>query len=220
MLGLAVVAALALIGTGSASGSPSGVICYLGGSVSGECPGGSAPFTGKVLGTSLEGDTFTSSFVTIKCEGDMHGEITNAGSSTTRPQGSITDVLWKGCTNNIGCTSTTAVAEATPWGISALAIGLEGILHVSNVKGSFTLSDGGFCAFGPIKCIYAASTVLPTFLSHTEAVPALVHANKLPLTRQAGSSGACSDKGTWDALYDLEPVDPFKFGLSIHLKGL
>ena len=141
IFGLAAVVAMALLGAGSASGSPNGVICYLGGSVSGECPSGSAPFTGKVLGTSLGGDTFSSSFVTVKCEGDMHGEVTNAGSATTRPLGSITQVLWSGCTNNIGCTTTTAVAEATPWGVSALAIGLEGILHISGVKGSFTLSD-------------------------------------------------------------------------------
>jgi hypothetical protein len=221
-LGLAMVAALAamaFIGAGSASADPFGVICHLGSPTAGECPSGSLPFTGEVLGTSSEGDTFTSSFVTVKCEGDMKGKITNAGSATTHPAGAIDQVSWKGCTNNIGCSTTTAVAEGLSWGILALANGLEGLLHVSNVKGSFTLSGGGFCAFGAIKCVYAATTVLPTLLSHTANSPAQIHANKLPLTEQAGSSGACSETGTWSALYDVKPVDATKGGLSIHLKG-
>jgi hypothetical protein len=221
-LGLAMVAAMAamaFIGAGSASADPFGVICHLGSGVQGECPSGSLPFTGKVLGTSLGGDTLTSSFVTIKCEGHMHGEITKTGSSTTSPLGFINEVLWKNCTNNIGCSTTTAVAENVPWHIEALAKGLEAELHVKNVKGSFTLSGGGFCAFGAIKCVYAASTVLPQFLSHTATSPAVIHANKLALTKQAGSSGSCSETGTWSALYDLSPVDATKGGLSIHLKG-
>jgi hypothetical protein len=215
---VAAVAAMAFIGAGSASASPFGIICHLG-TTAGECPSGQLPFTGKVLGTSSEGDTFTSSFVTVKCEGHMHGEITSAGSSTTHPKGTINEVLWKNCTNNIGCSTTTAAAEGTPWSILALANGLEGELHVSNVKGSFTLSGGGFCAFGAIKCIYFAETVLPTLLSHTATTAAQIHANKLPLKKQAGSSGSCSETGSWSALYSLKPVDATKGGLSIHLLG-
>jgi hypothetical protein len=221
-LGLAAVAALAamaFIGAGSASAHPFGIVCHLNANTVAPCPSGSLPFTGKVLGTSLEGDTFTSSFVTVKCEGHIHGEITSAGSATTQPLGFINEVLWKNCTNNIGCSTTTAVAESTPWHVLVSAEGLEGKLHIKNVKGSFTLSGGGFCAFGAIKCIYAAGTVLPTLLSHTETHPALIHANKLPLEKQAGSSSSCSTTGSWSALYDLTPVDKTKGGLSIHLLG-
>ena len=216
---VAAVAAMAFIGAGSASAHPFGIVCHLGSPTSGECPSGELPFTGKVLGTSLEGDTFTSSFVTVKCAGHIHGEITHAGSATTHPLGFINQVLWTNCTNNIGCSTTTAAAETLPWHILGLANGLEAELHISNVKGSFTLSGGGFCAFGAIKCIYSAPTVLPTFLSHTATAPAEIHANKLALKRQAGSSGSCSETGTWSALYHLTPVDKTKGALSIHLLG-
>jgi hypothetical protein len=218
MFGLALMATTAFLGVGSASGNPFGVICHLG-STAGECPSGELPFTGKVLGTGVEGDTLTSSFSIFKCEGHIHGEITNAGSSTTQPLGFINEVSWKNCANNIGCSTTTAVAESLPWHFSVLANGLEGELHVKGVKRSYTLSGGGFCVFGAIKCIYGASTVLPTFLSHTATHSALIHANKLPLQRQTGSSGSCSETATWSALYDLKPVDPTKGGLSIHLLG-
>jgi hypothetical protein len=65
----------------------------------------------------------------------------------------------------------------------------------------------------------ASGTLLPTWLSHTVTQPALIHANRWPLKRQAGSSGTCSEAATWSALYDLTPVDATEDGLSIHLKG-
>ena len=199
MLGLAMVAAIAAMAlVGASSASASGTVCKLGAGAQGSCPAGYEAYSGPITGLGLGQDTFTSSFVTVKCNGEMSGEIGATGT------GSIKSVNWSSCTNNLGCSNTTAKASALPWAVLALA----GTIHISNVLGSFSME----CAFlGKVTCIYTAKTVSPTLENHSAAMPnAMITANKLALTRETGSSGSCSEVGTWSALYDLDPA-----GLSV-----
>jgi hypothetical protein len=206
MLGLAMVAAIAAMAfVGASSASAGAITCVLAaGEPANLCPAGYKSYTGPITGLGLGQDTFTSSFVTVKCNGSMSGEISTQGSKTTNAKGTIKSVTWTSCTNNIGCSNTTAKASNLSWGVEALV----GSMHISNVLGSFSME----CAFlGKVTCIYSASTVLPTLENHSATMEhAMITASKLPLLREAGSSGSCSENGTWSALYDLDPL-----GLSI-----
>jgi hypothetical protein len=184
---------------GASSASAGAIVCKLGGGTQGWCPSGYesyiAPFTGLGLGK----DTLSTSFVTIKCQGEIKGEFTSQGSFSNNARGQIKSVKWTNCLNNIGCANVTAVPGNLPWAVEVLS----GSWHISNVLGSFSME----CAFlGNVTCIYAASTVLPVFENHSAAMfHAMITANKLALSREAGSSGSCSSAGTWSALYDLDP---------------
>jgi hypothetical protein len=201
MLGLAMVAAIAAMAlVGASSASAGAIVCKLGAGTQGSCPAGYESYVGPITGLGLGKDTFTSSFVTVKCSGEMKGEISKQGTTTTNATGSISSVTWTSCENNIGCSKTTATASNLPWGVEVL----NGSMHISKVLGSFSME----CAFlGKVTCIYAAETVLPTLENHTAAMPnAMITATKAPLLREAGSSGSCSETGTWSALYDIDPA--------------
>src|SRR6185295_1544961 len=110
MLGLAMVAALAsmaFIGASSANAKTT-LICHLeAGAGSGGCPEGQLPYNGKILAHS-EVDTFTSGFVRVECLGHQEGTLNSNG------LGEIKSVTWSNCKNNVGCSTTTAKAEALP----------------------------------------------------------------------------------------------------------
>lgn len=212
MLGLAMVAAtamMAFIGVSSASATLP-VVCHLEAGSPGDsfCPAGKLKFSGAILGLGEGFDTFLSGFVRVECQGHMEGEVEAA----TLHLGTIKKVVWSNCKNNIGCTTTSAAAEALPWTFHLLApTGNEGLMHVLNVLGSFTLT-GGFCG-ASTKCFYTSGNVLPVYLNHNGATVTSLHAKELPLSREAGSSALCSATGKWDALYKLTPGD-----LSVLLK--
>jgi hypothetical protein len=209
MLGLSMVAAIAVmafVGAGSASAT---VVCALTGTTQGTCPTGEFEYNGPVEGTSKE-DVLTSGFAVIKCEGKMSGEINSAGI------GSIKAVTWSACKNNLGCTTTSAspVEKSLPWSASVVT---GGEMTVKNAEGSFSI--GGTC-IAPSTCIYSATEVHPHFDNHKlnekgELVAAQILASKLPLKKvKEGSSASCSETGEWSATYNL--VSGKGADLSVH----
>lgn len=211
MLGLAMVAALAsmaFIGASSAYAKET-LICHLeAGAGSGGCPEGQLPYNGKLLAHS-EVDTFASGFVRVECLGHQEGTINSNG------LGEIKVVTWSNCKNNVGCSTTTAKAEALPWTVHVLGAELNvghAVMHVLNPKGSFSISGGIFCPTA--TCIYSAENALVEVLdSLSSSEPNTIHAKEVELTKLTGSSSACSATGKWSALYKVsEPTD-----LHIHL---
>lgn len=203
MLGLAAVAAVAAMAFIGASSASAAVVCKLaspGGT--GGCPAGEAPYAGSILGLGVGKDVFTSSFATVECNGEMTGSIESTG------LGKIEKVTWSSCSNNIGCSTTTAVAENLNWHVEALS---GGVIHFNNVQGSFTLSGGGACIFGAIKCVYGKASVLGTFTNHSGATAPKLKAEPKNLEKKAGSSGVCSNEGSWTGTYNIDPTD-----LSVH----
>jgi hypothetical protein len=209
LLGLAVTAALASMAFIGASSANATLICQLvsSGGGTGGCPSLQVPYNGPIKATSpVTGgilDTFVSGFVRVECEGKMEGEVTSTGS------GSIKSVTWTNCKNNVGCTTTTAKAEGTPWAVTVSSPAKEGEgadMKVANPKGSFTISGGFFCPAA--TCIYKAETVLGEILDSLALNEKnTIHVREAPLLRQTGSSSACSETATWSALYGFTPTN-------------
>jgi len=212
VLGLVMVAALAsmtFIGVGLA-GAEETLICHLevGDPGTGGCPEGQLPYNGKIITNSAAG-TFTSGFVSIECTSHQEGTINSEG------LGEIQAVTWSNCKNNIGCSTSTAKAEALPWTVHVLGAELNvghAIMHVLNPEGSFSVSGGLFCP--ATTCIYATGDALTEILdSLSSSEPNTIHAKKVELKKQSGSSSACSSTGVWSALNSVtQPGD-----LHIHL---
>jgi hypothetical protein len=193
---IAVTAVSAVIVASSASAG--NIVCRLGSGTQGPCPTGYESYTGLISGLSF-GDTFSSSFVTVKCHASLSGSLDIQGSSSSNARGAIQWYSLLGCSNNIGCSKTTVTASALSWAIEVLTAAV----HIFKPLVSFSME----CAFvGKVTCIYTANKVSPVLENHSAfKFDATLTANKLALTRELLSSGSCSETATWSSAQDLSP---------------
>jgi hypothetical protein len=207
-MGLAVVAALAvmaLVGATSASAkicSTSGTGLTCGGSH------GKAMTVGDVIEASVIGEArLTSGFINVTC-----GESKIVGKITSTPEGAsvggqLTSVTFNDCHSNANtttnsCTASTSASTANPWSVTATTSAApNGNMSVGTVTGTFTCNAG---FLGTPTCRYHAASVPKEKLvitgSDTEPI---IHAEGVSLTKEEVSSFGCSSTATWEATYKV-----------------
>ena len=198
MLGLAAVAAvaaMALIGSGTASADSLCLEDPVVNGHNGECKAEKI-WKGPVIGLALNKATLLAEGLETKCDSETLADyVSNEGAHI----GLYLLVLHLTFTNCTGACKT-AKAENLPY--LALANALK--LHVI-----FTKHPGGpgnpaalleCTLFGfPVNCLYEQPEALLTYELTTEGGALKA---EVPLLR-GGDSGICPAKGTWHALYDI-----------------
>lgn len=193
MLGLAVVAALALMALAGAASASATTVCSNSGTGS-ACASGkeySGGFSASLkTGTTA---TLTSGFITVKCSVSGVG-----GTVATNGSGTITSLTFSECTSGLGaCTAATTASAGNPWsGAVTHTSADDGTMSVNNVEGEFTCAG--------TKCVYGAATAGGSgeiVVNGGEA--ATVTATKVPLSKKAGSSSLCSSTATWSGDYNV-----------------
>jgi hypothetical protein len=191
-LGLGAVVALALmaIGTGTASAAK---VCSTTGTGA-ACTSGKVVANGTIVSGSSTKAELTSTFDNITCtESVASGQITNGETGT----GDVESVTFASCKDSFGsaCTAKATASSTNKWaGTSSATGGGNGTATINNVTGSFTCPVFGVNT----TCIYSAASVTTTI---TGGEPAKGVAEKVALTRESGSGGACSEKATFSGTY-------------------
>jgi hypothetical protein len=206
-IGLAMVAALAIMAFVGAT-SASAKICSTSGTGA-SCEGahGKEMTKGDVIEASVVGVArLTSGFINVTCgESKIVGEITENGSTV---KGDITSLTFGDCHSNVNtstnsCTANTSASSTNKWAITATtSTAPNGNMAVnSTVTGTFTCNAG---ILGTPTCRYSASSVPAEKLiitgSDTEPI---IHAENVALNKEEVSSGSCSATSTWEATYKV-----------------
>jgi hypothetical protein len=187
MLGLAVVAAAALmavIGAGSASATR---ICSVNTSSSCASPNPTGTTYTATLKSGTEA-TLNAGFATIKCTGSSVGlEQTNAGGGAGTPvTGKITSLSFTPCAS--GNT------------VNVLALGTGSVAWTSEFNGSLTGTGTKVeTLVGSTKCFYGGE--IASGLTVTGGAPASGKATAVSLTRETGSNSLCAATAKWNAEY-------------------
>lgn len=202
MLGLAAIAAaalMALIGTASASAT---VICS---TTASPCPAGQSWPAGTVLDFSLEPETTliwrSGAGETIEtCQGvTLRAHIANAGGATSTVRANNTTLDWSGCT----------------WANKTIALGGLEIHNISGTSnGTLTASEEISWTFNSVffgSCVYAWKAG-KQFGTITEGKPATLDLNSL-IEKVSGSSFACPENGTLIGSFTL--TEPSNTTLSV-----
>jgi hypothetical protein len=180
MLGLAAVAAMALmafVGAGTASAT---TLTGVGGAVLG---------TGSTIHANSEGTaTLTTSFKNIECKkSTVSGKTTNETGTTVN--GNVEALTFE------ECNCTVAVLKK-----GSLSIGSGGALTSSGAEVTASCST----IFGTVHCIYATSnTSLGTLTGGTTAVMNISSARIPRLT----TNSLCDTEANWDATYKVDNPD-------------
>jgi hypothetical protein len=195
MLGLCLVAALALmalVGAGTASATK---LCKENKS---PCPAGSTIAAGTALkGQQVAGtkSVFTTSLLTVECSGStIEGKTTTAGGAGTAVKGEITSVLWSGCVSSLGGACTTS-ALGLPWTSEVTGSGGSGTMTINKAAGKFVCT---------VTCEYEASSLA---LTATGGNPAVVKAEKASFKKKGGSF-LCPATATWTSQYEITTPKP------------
>jgi hypothetical protein len=207
MLGLATVAAAALMAFVGASSASATVLCTtnpVAVPTGTTCPANQAEPAGTEIHAVSEGNlvlTTGSEFTEITCKkGTVKGKTSNEGSATETVKGAAETITWEECsTPNGACTVTTVK---------------PGTLEVHWIEGTHngTLTSTGAeitsnCAsiFGNIHCIYKAENEdLGTI---TGGNPATADFESTPVNIIA-TSGLCPSGPKWDAKYEITTPKP------------
>jgi len=209
MLGLAVVAALALTalaGVGSASAT---TLCKK--TVS-PCPAGET----YALGTVIEGHTSSVTLETteglfnpvITCAtSTFSGKTTSVTASPTSLTGSIERLTFTGCIDSVAagfCSTVVAnlplTAHITTAGASSSG---NGTLTLTGFEITFLCHAMGTSSFGVDHCRYKGEVVMGL----TGGTPASALANNQTLTKSGGDFG-CPNKADWTAKYTITKPSP------------
>ncbi|HEX3363221.1 MAG TPA: hypothetical protein VHS74_19655 [Solirubrobacterales bacterium] len=186
MLGLAVVAAAALmavIGAGSASATR---ICSVNTSSSCASPNPTGTQYTATLKSGTEA-TLNAGFATIRCTASSVGlEQTNAGGGAGTPvAGTITSLSFSSCGTNT---------------VNVLALGSGSVAWTSEFNGSLTGSGTRVeTVVGSTKCFYGGE--ITTGLTVTGGAPASGKATAVSLAKEAGSNSLCAATAKWNAEY-------------------
>lgn len=194
ILGLALVAAAALIafvGAGSASAT---VLCKNGTSPCSEIYGAGTTIKGKSTNAVL-----TSNLATVACtESNTTAEVTNQGSASTTVTGTITALSFSGCTASAGTVSCEVSVNNLPYHAE--------VHWTSGVNGTLTASSGG--SGSPGANVVCGTLISCTFertlftLPVNGGNPANIVANKVSLERTPfGGTPLCGTEAFWDATY-------------------
>jgi hypothetical protein len=208
MLGLAAVAALALMAVvGAGTASAAAVVCSTTGeTANATCTtaGSKQVKNGQAIDATLKPGTvaeLTSTFDNVKCStSTVAGQVTNGGTGA----GDIESMTFSSCTDSFGgtCTADTSASSANKWPATTTAhqnnaeTGEKhdgnGTMTVTNITGKFS------CPIG--TCRYTASSATTTV---TGGEPATVTATKVSLNREEVSSFGCSATATWSGTYTV-----------------
>jgi hypothetical protein len=192
VLGLAAVAALALMAMVGAGAASAAKVCSTSGA--GEaCTSGKVLASGTKLDATLKGGTvaeLASSFDNIACrDSTVSGQITSGMTGT----GDIESMTFGNCTDSFGnaCTASTSASSSNKWPATTSATGSgNGTMTVSNVTGEFNCPTGA--------CVYKTASATTTV---TGGEPATITASKVGLTFESGSFG-CTN-AVWSATYTV-----------------
>lgn len=189
MLGLAAVAAAALmafIGAGSASAT---TLCSTnpgeGGGACGSVNPAGTTYTGSLKSGSEA--TLAAGFSTIKCKTSaVTLEQTNAGGGAGTPvAGKINSLSFGEC------------GTAT---VNVLSVGSGNLNWTEKVSGSLTGEGTNVeIVVGTTKCFYGGA--ITSGLTVTGGAPATGKATNVALTRESGSSALCANPSKWNAEY-------------------
>jgi hypothetical protein len=190
---LGVVAAMAVMGVGTASASK---LCTENKT---PCPAGSTIASGTALKGQLRPGTeavFTTSLLTVKCtESTIEGKTTSAGGGAgVNVKGEIATVTWKNCKS--GSTSCTTTALGLPWLSEVSGSAGSGTMTVNKAAGKFTC--------GGVTCEYEAASAAT---SVTGGNPAIVKASSVSFKKKGGSF-LCPATSTWSSEYEITTPKP------------
>lgn len=202
ILGLAVVAAMALAAFAGASTASATELCSTNTS---PCTGtkyGSGTTVHTVLKSSTVA-TLTNPITNVTCtESTTHGTTTNAGGKGVAVTGKITTFTFGGCKTSGGTPCTvTSVNVGTGYNASIAATGGgNGTLTVtsSNVGNPGAKVECGIL----INCTFTTASAA---LGVTGGNPAIAKANAIPLLR---AGGFCPSEAKWDAEYEVLQPKP------------
>lgn len=203
MLGLAAVAAMALmavVGAGTASATE---LCSTNTS---PCTGTMYPSGTKIESKLKAGATalLTNNITNVTCKkSTVTGSTTSTGSSTETVLGTISALTFTECTNSFGenCTA------------SAINLPYKGEIHTteaaSNGNGKLTVSSSG--KGNPGATVVCGALINCTFTTALATLhvaggnPAVATASKISLLR---SGGFCPKEAFWDAEYEVTTPKP------------
>jgi hypothetical protein len=211
MLGLAAVAATALMAFGASSASAT-ELCKENVTTPTTCPAASKYGVGTQIHAVLKAGTtatLTSSLVDVHCTGStVQGEVTGAGGHNVHVKGKIKQLSFTGCktTDGTNCTVTTVGVNGTTQTPDAT------VSHSTSEHGNGTMTitpEAGdpnpgatvVCGFF-INCTFTRSHIA---LGVTGGNPATVTATEEELLR---SGGFCPEEAFWDASYEITNPKP------------
>jgi len=222
MLGLAAVAAAALMAFVGASSASATVLCKTALGAGGTCPSGWAMKAGDELHAVLESGTSAvlteeapehTVKVIVCTSSTVQGKVTEEGTSTTTAKGEITTLDFTGCTSpklgGTACTVTTLKGGT-----------LEA--HVTGTGPNGTLTSNGAevttscnSIFGTIHCIFQTANTNVGVIngSSTTGKTATFKANEA-LLNQVSTSVLCPEKAGWDGEYEVTTPDTLNVGVS------
>jgi hypothetical protein len=195
VLGLAVVAALALTAfVGTSGAAAKAHVCSTSGTGA-ACAGSHGfEYTTEALSASTGAGvaTLTSGFARVECPSTMTGSITHGGSGTI----TMLNFAVASCKSTLGA-CTVAKATGLPWAATAVTgTAPNGTMEVSStVGGEFTC--------GGVNCQYTApSAGTKGEITIKGGEPAVVTASKVPMSKSGGSA-FCSATSEWDGVYTV-----------------
>jgi len=193
MIGLAAVAAAALtalLGAGSASAT---VLCTETPAAGKDCAPAKVEPVGTILDASVETSALlkTGETTIATCtSGTVKGSITNAGSTTTTVQGTITDLTWGGCTTTV----------------DTLAKGTLELHHEAGTDHGTVTSSGAQVTiqFLGVSCIFKTNNTQIGTLTGSATMATFDIAATIP---QSGGGFLCPANGNWSGAYTVtEPA--------------
>jgi hypothetical protein len=203
MLGLAAIAAAALMAFVGASSASATVLCNVEGTGSPTgttCPAGHAYGAGtKIEGANSGVVKLDTTFKTVECnKSTISGEISGEGSATetvTGPEGTLTFTE---------CNCTVNVLKAGKLEIHWISGTHNGTLTSNESEVTVTCST----IFGSVHCIYVTEndSIGDLTASATQTSAAIFHSTAV-IKRKATNS-LCSEESTWTATYSLSSPKP------------
>jgi hypothetical protein len=192
ILGLAAVAAMAVmafVGAGTASAT---TVCATGGSPQAGCPAGKGEYDGAINATSTN-PLLTNSITNVTCEHSAT-TIDPATSTGTPISGEVTALSFSGnCKTASGTACTVEVLNLPyPGTVESLGGGKSDLI-VKDPTGAGAKVVCGFL----INCTF---TTKEATLTMTNGSPSTATASKIVLTR---SGGFCPATAEWDATYSV-----------------
>lgn len=194
ILGLAAVAAMALMAWLGASSASATVLCK--NSTSTPCSEKYAPET--IIEGAATNAKLTSNLATVSCtNSETTAETKTEGSASTTVTGTITALDFTGCTTGAGVPCTVTVNHLPYHAEIHWTTGNNGTLTVSS-DGSGSPGANVVCA-GVISCTFERTLfTLPV----TGGAPASIAANAISLERTPfGGTPLCGTEAFWDATY-------------------
>jgi hypothetical protein len=205
MIGLAAVAAMALMAFAAPGASANAKVCSTEGKGLACGTGHGNEYSGAIeaslkTGTSATLTTTNSegkTVSTVTCTTSVvKGTITSGATGT----GHINSFTFAGCSSSTcpnGVTATTTASAGNLWPATATkGTAPNGTLGVEKVQGQFIC--GSF--LGNITCVYNTTKATTTV---TGGAPATVTATNVPLNLVSGNTTICGSKADWSGVYTV-----------------